>query len=84
MVEDAAGLEYGHAADCGRRLAAAGVHNAEDLVRDWIRRGKISKVTDFDGRPVYRMADVFRVELATRRTGKRGRLLTKRVSIPQH
>lgn len=72
---------YGHAKDCADVLTESGIPNAHDLLRDWIRRGKLHPVAHFEGRPVYRMADIYRVELATRRNGKRGRRLTSAPSI---
>lgn len=67
---------YGHAKDCADLLAQSGIPNAHMLIRNWIRRGKLLECGRYDGRPVYAMADVYRVELATRRNGKRGRRLT--------
>lgn len=81
IVEDREGIEYGHAADCAKALAESGIPNAHQLVRDWVRRGKLESILEFDGRPVYRMSDVYEVELATRRNGKRGRKLTNGVVI---
>lgn len=87
IAEHEDGIEYGHAADCARRLANSytvnGADNANDLLRSWIRRRLIKKTGDFAGRPVYSMADIYRVELATRRNGKRGRTLTKAMSMSQ-
>jgi len=75
IATDANGQRYGHAKDCADELTNVGIPNAHDRIRDWIRRGKLTKTGDYDGRPVYAMADVFRVELATRKAGKRGRRL---------
>jgi hypothetical protein len=72
---------YGHAKDCADELEMVGVTNAHALLRDWIRRKKLKAIAEFDGRPVYAMTDVFRVELATRRNGKRGRRLDKSRTI---
>lgn len=75
---------YGHAADCAELLAESPwIANPHDRIRDWIRRGKLHPRGEFDGRPVYAMADVYRVEKATRRHGKRGQLLTRVLSIAQ-
>lgn len=71
MIEGPDGVEYGYAADCGRALAESGVRNAADRVRDWIRRGLLEPAGALDGRSIYSMTDVQRVELATRKAGRR-------------
>lgn len=75
---------YGHATDCAAVLLNAGVRNADHLIKNWIRREQLTKIGDFESRPVYAMADVYRVELATRRNGKRGRRLTLAMGMTQH
>ena len=78
---------YGHAPDLAEHLP---IPNAYDRIRDWIRSGKLQPHTDpagqiivWDGRPVYAMADVYRVELATRQAGKRARNLTRWADFAQ-
>ena len=81
IVETAHGQIYGHASDLAAELSAAGIPNAHDRLRDWIRRGLVTARLEFDGRPVYALADVHRVELSTRRNGKRGQKVDKILEI---
>lgn len=81
IVEAPDGQLYGHATDLAHELADAGIPNAHDRLRDWIRRDLLHPVTEFDGRPVYALADVHRVELATRRNGKRGAKVDRILAI---
>ena len=84
VTDDNGQASYGHAIDCAHELEQRGVVNAEHLVYNWIRRRRLTKVGDFEGRPVYAMADVLRVESATRRNGKRGRRLTLAMAMTEH
>lgn len=74
---------YGHASDCARALNDAGIRGAQHLIWNWIRRGDLEKIGVYEGRPVYAMIDVYRVERATRRNGKRGRELTRMMGMTE-
>lgn len=78
IVEGPDGREYGYAADAGQRLIELGHANGPGLVRRWKAAGHLVPARVVDGRPVYAIADVMRVELAMRRSRNqhpgRGRL----------
>jgi hypothetical protein len=66
-------------------LTQTGIVNARDRIYDWKRRGLLTP-HHMDGRsPIYRMADVDRVELETRRNGRGpGRVVDNRRLITDH
>lgn len=49
--------------------AALAVRVSKQLVNSWVSRGLLKPVDEKDGRRRYRLGDVMRVELATRRSG---------------
>lgn len=71
IVEGPDGREYGHASDCGERLVELGHANGPGLVRRWKASGHLVPRAVVDGRPVYAIDDVMRVELAMRRSTTR-------------
>jgi hypothetical protein len=80
IVEGPDGREYGTAADIGARLVELGHTNGPGLIRRWKNAGHLTPIGDIDGRPLYAVDDVMRVELATRKAarhhGGRPRLTT--------
>lgn len=71
MIVEYDGVEYGHATDIAERLTASGIANAAALIRTWTHRGLLTPVTYVGRRPLYRVADVYAVELRTRKTATR-------------
>lgn len=76
---------YGHPKDLAEHLP---IPNAYDRIRDWIRRGLVKQYCDpngvpveADGRPIYALADICAVELATRRNGEKARRLTRWANV---
>jgi hypothetical protein len=70
---------YATATEAAAALREAGQDVSDARVRDWKRRGLITPAAHLDGRPHYRMRDVWRVERdlrerdnpATRGAGRR-------------
>jgi DNA-binding transcriptional MerR regulator len=75
VVEDEDGCPiYADTAGAAKLLAHVGVTTAR--IRDWKRRGLITPAHVIQGRPIYRMADVWAAEKATRTRRTRPRCLT--------
>lgn len=67
-----------HATRARQLLSAGAARICPATIRSWAKRGRLERAgLDADGRPLYRLADVARAELATR-----GRAL-RLVGIPE-
>lgn len=71
IVEGPDGREYGTATSLGQVLVDLGHANGAGLIRHWAAAGHLTAVGHAGRSPVYALADVMRIELATRRTATR-------------